>query len=96
MTMKLLLYFYEPLELVHVIHSQKHCAIPEDCIFVQTCVPLRVGDDKSVIAVVAVATVGAGVPLLTTAAVAGVIVTVFVVGNNCSTITDNEITILLL
>ena len=71
-------------------------AIPEDCIFVQTCVPLRVGDDKSVIAVVAVATVGAGVPLLTTAAVAGVIVTVFVVGNNCSTITDNEITILLL
>ena len=72
-------------------------AIPEDCIFVQTCVPLRVGDDKSVIAVVVVATVvGAGVPLLTTAAVAGVIITVFVVGNNCSTITDNVITILLL
>ena len=72
-------------------------AIPEDCIFVQTCVPLRVGDDKSVIAVVAVATVvGAGVPLLTTAAVTGVIITVFVVGYNCSTITDNEITILLL
>ena len=71
-------------------------AIPEDFIFVQTCVPLRVGDDKSVIAVVAVATVvGAGVPLLTTAAVAGVIITVFVVGNNCITITDNEITILL-
>ena len=72
-------------------------AIPEDCIFVQTCVPLCVGDDKSVIAVVVVATVvGAGVPLLTTAAVTGVIITVFVVGNNCSTITDNEITILLL
>ena len=69
-------------------------AIPEDCIFVQTCVPLGVGD---VIAVAVVATVVAtGVPLLTTAAVAGVIITVFVVGNNCSTITDNEITILLL
>ena len=38
------------------------------------------GDDKSVIAVVVVATVvGAGVPQLLTAAVAGVIITVFVV-----------------